>query len=441
MASEAVLGELTEACSIANAQGVLDRLEQQDESMFCIVQEFFSSRGMPIRALGGESVKDLIDVTCKNYCGINLPFSHLLVLFDEFGRYTEFATTKRQIAGSGVLQDLFEAIQANAAHTTFVGFIQFELNAYVQRVNPEYRNDILRYVTRYQSARKTYLSTNLETLIANLLEKKDIGVLSTWFGHDLALQESQSIRNDINSWFPQSRNHRLWIDPKLFHRVVRTGCWPLSPHATWFFYYLAAAGKHLQERSALTLLGDAIARVKEKELKGGACWTLSLADLWSSDLCQELLSSEETGQQGSVAHAYTSVESRYKAKLSDTLLRLLRTIVLTSKLGMDVDSEDEAIRALAVLSGLDGEIAAQGLEELAAEFNVIEWDPTFKQFLILGDAASRSQFFAFLQKRVAVRFDHQRKAELFASRVTDWCDCLGEVSTGATVSGRRFQES
>jgi hypothetical protein len=108
---------------------------------------------------------------------------------------------------------------------------------------------------------------------------------------------------------------------------------------------------------------------------------------------------------------------------------------------MDVDSEDEAIRALAVLSGLDGEIAAQGLEELAAEFNVIEWDPTFKQFLILGDAASRSQFFAFLQKRVAVRFDHQRKAELFASRVTDWCDCLGEVSTGATVSGRRFQES
>ena len=31
---------------------------------------------------------------------------------------------------------------------------------------------ILRYVTRYQSANKLYLSINLETLIASLLEKK-----------------------------------------------------------------------------------------------------------------------------------------------------------------------------------------------------------------------------------------------------------------------------
>ena len=64
------------------------------------------------------------------------------VLFDEFGKYTEFATVRSQIAGSGVLQDLFEAIQVNANNVCFLGFIQFELNAYVQRVAPEYKNEI-----------------------------------------------------------------------------------------------------------------------------------------------------------------------------------------------------------------------------------------------------------------------------------------------------------
>jgi hypothetical protein len=227
-----------------------------------------------------------------------------LILFDEFGRYTEFATTRRQIAGSGVLQDLFEGIQSNSSHASFVGFIQFELSAYVQRVNPEYRNDILRYVTRYQSARKTYLSTNLETLIASLLEKSDGEKLTAWFGGDPAFAQSKSLLNDINSWFPASRNHRLWADPKLFHKVIRRGCWPLSPHATWFLYFLAAAGKHLQERSALTLLGDALGHFLGKELESEAPWSLSLADLWSADLCQELLSAEETGQHGSITHAY-----------------------------------------------------------------------------------------------------------------------------------------
>ena len=99
---------------------------------------------MPIRVLGGESLKDLIDVTCHEYCGSapDKPFACLLVLFDEFGRYAEFATMKRQIAGSGVLQHLFEGIQSNSDKACFVGFIQFELNTYVQRIAPEWCDSI-----------------------------------------------------------------------------------------------------------------------------------------------------------------------------------------------------------------------------------------------------------------------------------------------------------
>src|SRR5690606_26409168 len=132
--------------------------ETQDENIYTQVHDFFASKGMAIRALGGETVKDLLEVTVREYCGESKAFGRLVILFDEFGRFTEFATVRSQIAGSGALQDLFEGVQDHDEFVNFIGFIQFELSAYIQRISPEYRNEIKRYITRYQNARKTYLS-------------------------------------------------------------------------------------------------------------------------------------------------------------------------------------------------------------------------------------------------------------------------------------------
>jgi hypothetical protein len=172
MANPDVVNDLLAACDADRIEAVLQGLEQQDELIYGRVHELFADRGMPIAALGGESLRDIIEVSVREYCGNGKPYRGIVVLFDEFGRYTEFATVRSQIAGSGVLQDLFEAIQAHSSSACFAGFIQYELNTYVQRVAPEYRNEILRYVTRYQTANRAYLSVNLETLIASLLEKR-----------------------------------------------------------------------------------------------------------------------------------------------------------------------------------------------------------------------------------------------------------------------------
>ena len=85
----------------------------------------------------------------------------------------EFAVQRPHIAGSGALQQLFEAVQANGDRVFLLCFIQYELKAYISRVAPELREDLNRYVTRYDSVHKVRLSTNLETLMANLLEKKN----------------------------------------------------------------------------------------------------------------------------------------------------------------------------------------------------------------------------------------------------------------------------
>ncbi len=427
MANHTVVEELVATCDQDNPESVIALLEQQDERAYAKIHDFFASRGMSITALGGESVRDIIDVSVREYCGKNKPYRTLLVLFDEFGRYTEFATVRSQIAGSGVLQDLFEGIQGNSNQACFAGFIQFELNAYVQRVAPEYKNEILRYVTRYQAANRVYLSINLETLIANLLEKRKPQELSRWFDHAEAVNESQELARDLARWFPQARHHRLWYDTQQFHSVIRKGCWPLSAYATWFLFHLAAAGKHLQERSALAMLGTLFERFKDSTVPDDGQWLLAPVDFWSEELQQELITSEEAGQQGSITHAYTSVDARHGASLQANLTRLLRAVVLASKMGLSATHRDDATEALSRLAGLTQHAAREGLRLLQEEYNVLEWDEAFKQFDILGDAVPRTQFLSFIRQRVASTFDAVGKAALFASKASTWCDLLGDL--------------
>ena len=427
MSNEGVVKELLTACDTTNVDEVFAALERQDEVVYARVHDFFAARGMTIRALSGESLRDVINLTVREYCGKGKPYRSLVVLFDEFGRYIEFATVRSQIAGSGVLQDLFEAVQANSNSAVFVAFIQFELNAYVQRIAPEFRNDILRYVTRYQGANRVYLSINLETLIANLLEKKSPAALDSRFDNSVARNQSAQILSQLTAWFPQSANHRLWSDPNQFHTIICKGCWPLSPFATWFLFFLASAGKHLQERSALALLGDVIARHEHASVPPGLDLTLAPADLWSDALQHELLSSEESGQQGAITHAFAAVCARHSARLKGDLLRVLKSVVLASKLGLHPSDRDQAVQALAELAGLSASSANDAVALLQDEYNVLEWDEAFKEFDILGDGVPRTQFLSFVRSRVATAYDEAGKARLFAGKAAKWCDSLSDL--------------
>jgi hypothetical protein len=92
-----VIQNLKSVCNGDEIDLILEALIQQDEIVYEKVQQIFSGLGMPIRAIGGESLKDLLDMVCREYCGPDNTFSRLVILFDEFGRYTEFATTERDL--------------------------------------------------------------------------------------------------------------------------------------------------------------------------------------------------------------------------------------------------------------------------------------------------------------------------------------------------------
>lgn len=428
VSNDAVRADLVAHAEVESVDALLEGLKAQDEAMYAKVYDFFAERGMPIAALSGESVRDVIDITTREYCGQGKPYQSLLILFDEFGKYTEFATIRSQIAGNGALQELFEGVQANSSTACFVGFIQFELNAYVQRIAPEYKNEILRYISRYQTADRVYLSINLETLIANLIEKRKTDELQDWFTAPDALVESESAMSDLCRWYPHSKNYQAWTSRDAFHSVIRKGCWPLAPSATWLLFYLASAGKHLQERSALALLGDVFKRFGAHSPEDiGPTTTIPAVSFCSDMLVQELISSEEMGQQGSVAHSYTAVISKHGSRLTRPEREVLQAVLLASKLGLVSRDREDAICALATLAGRSAEDVAGDVTLLQTEYNVIEWDEAFKAFDILGDAVPRTQFLAFIRQRVALSYDEQAKAALFASRASEWCDLLADI--------------
>lgn len=419
--------EIKKDCNVSDFEKIIESLKEQDEHVYKLAHDFLLKLGFPIKSMGGESIDDIISTVVNEYCGQNKPFQSLVFLFDEFGRYTEYATTHSQITGSGVLQSLYEGIQDNSEKVYFIGFIQFELNAYLQRIAPEYKNEISRFITRYQSSDKVYLSVNLETLIANLIQKKDRNIIDSIFENESSLEKSQNSLKIINKWFAQSRNYNLWKNTEQFHKIISKGCWPLSPFSTWFLYHLTASGKHLQERSALTLLNETFLRFSNQKIIDPCNWNLYPTDLWSKDLEQEFISSEDLGQSGSVAHSYITVLDRYKERLSEASIKLLQAIVLSLKMGAQIENQQEALMVFKKLCGLEEAKIEQELDSLKTEFNVIEWDETIKFYDILGDSASRIQFLSFLTQKVANIYNEEAKAKLFMGKAATWFDLLKDL--------------
>lgn len=401
-----LMGALFEAVSVTNKEELIVRLEGFDEGVYKNVYMFLQSVGIPLNVIGDETAKDILNVVADAFVGEDKPFKKLLILFDEFGHYMEFATSHPQISGDGALQHLFEGIQNNDSKVSFIGFIQYELKAYEQRLPSEFKNEVRRFITRFDTASKLYLSSNLETLIASLLVKKTTKKL----GDDRDLE----IQKRINSWYPVSNNFSVWANPEMFSRVIVEGCWPLSPLAMWVLFHLSSIGQYLQQRSALTLLKSALAANDDFEVSPSSS-ALPPVALWTKELQQEFEGIEEELARGSIMQSYNSVLEKNGQHISKDELTILRSIVLLAQTRLLAKDKADAWLALKAFSGFSTEVLSSAISILEDEKNVIAWDETFKQYEILSDSVSRAQFIRILRQKAQQEYDEERKARLFIS--------------------------
>ncbi len=397
--------------------------EEQDEAAYKAVAQYLEREGVPLDASQNGSLPDLFQILAETYCGDGKPYKNIVILFDEFGKYLEFAIGKPYIAGTNALQELFEAVQGCIKSVCFVGFIQFELKAYLQRLNAEYRNEAQRYITRYDNAEKVYLSTNLETLIANLIEKIDRDFIERHLS-DRTESAIKTTHYYLRHFFPVSQHVASWQDQTLFARVICRGCWPLSPFALWFIYSLAAESRFLQGRSALSLLKELFASLADKPVDTLPRGGIPATSLLTSSLREELISSEKSGNQGAIASALESVLNRHRDRLNEASIAILQAIVIAAKLMMKADNREDAVKGLGWLCGLVPDVVQKELHDLQFERNLIEWDESLCYFDILGDAVPKTQFISFLHQRRLNEYDDRRQARLFASGIDKLTDTL-----------------
>lgn len=405
--------------SACTHEQILELLACQDEAAFRSVSDIYEQRmGEPIRAVGQESLQNFVSVVRQKYCGPDKPFSGLMIIFDEFGRYLEFAVQKPHIAGTGGLQQLFEAVQDNSESSFLLCLIQNELRAYASRVAPELRDSLERYVSRYDSAPKVRLSTNLETIIASLLQKQDLERINRFVELGARQENPTLLMGKLREWFPDMQNHALWNDVERFTQVIQKGCWPLHPASTWLLYHLSSVGKSLQQRSAMSFLDDAFTSYAGKSIDS-QFWSIRPVDLCSDYMVAEFLTSEQYGQQGAVAHAYESALQRYKQELDSAQKAQLKAVLLAAKMGLRVASEAEYLEALALLTGLSSAETVSAVKKLSREFGLLEWNDVTHQFDIVGDAVPRRAFVAYLTEQIR-QIGSEQRAGLFAQHIKKW---------------------
>lgn len=341
-----------------------------DETAFEIVNAVYAEiNGQDIRWDEGLSASNVLEMLISEYCGMNGRFEHVILLFDEFGRYLEYASDANSVkSGDSALQQIFEAAQNADGTLQVINFIQSDIKTYLQRVDQT--KNISRYIGRYDASDKYYISSNLETVFANLIQRKDKDAFErnivSW--QKLNEEKWKDIYEKLNKWLTTKG---MWKDYSLFRKIVVEGIYPMHPLST---FMLTQLSDYLQNRSSLTLISQCIERSRDIDVSNGGFLvmpeTLMLGDLYS-----EMLAAEQEGKQTS-QHCirYDNILRKFGDKLSDKSLMVLRSNLILRILRFRTTDYEDVKEALSLCCGFTIEEVEEQLIWLESEYAVLGFD-------------------------------------------------------------------
>lgn len=374
---------------------IIERLDEHDEVTYAAVDKIYeAANGAHIPVEGNESVQDLIATVTTQYCNANGPFSGLFILFDEFGRFLEYAAEHPHLAGDSALQQLFQGIQDAGGRARFLGFIQYDLKAYVSRLDRRDLMHLQRYITRFEAAQKSYLSTNLETLFAHLIEKKKADFIDQKVFHNDQVDAEHGL---LLQAVPEAKRFPVWASLDKFKQVITAGCWPLHPFAVWF---LTRQQDVVQSRSALNIVKDAIERLGNQPCisANNTPTTISAADLLLNGMLPEFVAAEQA-RGGTIAETLQGILEERKALVSHSGRKVLAASAVGLKLGVRLPRKELYNYFLCLTAGVTEIVLHETLANLTEELGLLEWNPDFGQYELVQDAATRGQFMRLMRSR------------------------------------------
>lgn len=386
--------------NVLNLKNYLLENIYKDEVFDCINEVYNYVTGSYIRWDEGVSSADVLGKLVDKMCGDNAPFNKVLILFDEFGRYIEYASDYPNRAGDSALQQIFEVVQDSNNNIVFVGFIQSDLKTYLSRVNKT--SNISRYIGRYEAGEKIYLSSNLETIFANLIKVKDNHLHDKYilnsFNKEKNLQENKLLFENLSQWLPSSKSRGVWNNWEKFDGVILKGIYPFSPLSTWMLNYLS---DWYQQRSAINFLLGTFELVENKELTElGELPKVMPIEIIKSEFFKELLLAENEGRQKSEnCTLYDKIYIRYSEKLSKLEIDILAGILILKLGKFKTVNREDVLVALKYVTGIKIDIIESALQELERSYGVIEYDEKNNTFDFIEDATGINDFKRFTKKK------------------------------------------
>ena len=350
-----------------------------DDTTFDVINTVYTQiTGREISWDEGISARSILEMLLKECCGINGQFDHIIILFDEFGRYLEYASgADAGKSGDSALQQIFEVAQDADGVLQVINFIQSDIKTYLVRVD-QTRN-ISRYIGRYDQSDKYHVSSNLETVFANLIDRKDKDAFTrTIVKWQKDTEEQWGITYSLmNKWLSLTG---VWGNYEIFRRVIVEGIYPMHPLST---FMLTQLSDYLQNRSSMTLINQYITEISDKDSD----------DLMRGDLYQEMLASETSGKQLS-QHCirFDNIIRKHGDKLSESSIAVLRANLIARILKFKTKDYEDVRVALMLCSGLTSEDLDRELQLLENEYALLGFDEHAGCFDFMEDSRGAHEY-------------------------------------------------
>lgn len=363
-----------------------------NENIFKAVDEVYKEiNGNYIHWDRGISVGDILAALNKSLCVEKKIVNKIIIMFDEFGRYIEYTATNPQIAGDSSLQQMFEAIQNADGNIIFDGFIQSDLNAYLNRIDKT--ANIIRYVGRYEASDKYYLSSNFETILANLITKKDEVAFSdiVEYNIDILYEGYHSmVYSRLMSWVKSVSCRSVWTNQILYNSVIVKGCYPIHPIAVWF---LSNTSAWMQQRSTIVFVEQMFNKIKSNEINSRWIDYIYATDIIDSDLFNEMLNSEEKGLvQSQYCMLYNDIMLKNGDNFTDNEKKALKAILIISICKFNIADKSDYITAIKYCSGMKEVDVIVAVQQLQDTYGVILFDAQTKRYDLLAEAVGINEF-------------------------------------------------
>ena len=369
---------------------LLKNIETDPIAVSVINEVFTEVTGDSIHWERGISAGDVLALLSSSLCGEGKPYNKVLLLFDEFGRFIEYAAANPDIAGEAALQQIFEAIQNAQGNIVFTGFIQSDLSAYLSRI--EKTANIVRYVGRYENSEKWYLSSNFETILANLIKKIDTKTFEKTVGGAIVRYQKfhSRIMNALIRWDRSSQKKSVWTNWSLYENVILKGCFPLHPITVWI---LANTSNWMQQRSTIAFASEMFDSICNATLEDTWLPYVYPIDIVDSNIYNEMLNSEEKGLvQSQNCMLFRDITTKVGNKLSENELRVLKAILVINICRFSFLDKEDAKTAIALCSNVRDTDLDNALRSLENMHGVIAFDETAKTFDLIAEASGFNEF-------------------------------------------------